>query len=336
MTTLFRLVFMIAILIGGQQASAAPPLTLVQTISLKGVEGKLDHLAVDSDGARLFVANKANNTLDIVDLKTGRLVQQIADQTKVSGVAYAADLDMIYVGNGGGTCNGFDGKDYRLVFSTPAPDADNVHYHSGTRQVYVGQGSRMAVLNAKTGEVATRIELPGDVHGFRIDKKAGKIYAVLTKESLVAVIDVATHQVTARFPLTKSDAGSPIAQDSARGQLFVGCPKKQPMLVVFDIKSGQEVATLDLPAGVDDVYFDAKRNRVYASCSDGVLTVIERDGDQFKVVASLETPKNSRTCVWSKGKLYLAVPRQPGQDGPEVRIFEAEPVAEAKPTAAAQ
>jgi hypothetical protein len=138
--------------------------------------------------------------------------------------------------------------------------------------------------------------------------------------------------VTGKFDLTVSDAGSPIAQDAANGLLFVGCPKKQPMVVVFEEKTGKEIASVEIPAGIDDLHFDKQRNRLYASCSDSVLAVIEKRGDKYEVVAKLETPKDSRTCVWSSGKLYLGVPRQEGKDGPEVRIYEARPVIEAKPT----
>lgn len=324
----------VALLLAAGRVIAAGPeaLVLVKTIPLKGVAGKLDHLAVDSKGQRLFVANKPNNTLDIVDLKTGTLIKQIPDQGKVSGVSFAEDLNMIYVGNGAGTCNAFDGKEYKQVFSTPAPHADNVHYHSGNHMLYVGQDEILSELDARTGEIKAAINLPGAVHGFKIDKKAGRIYAVLTKPNLVAVIDIASHEVVDKFDLTISDAGSPIAQDSANGLLFVGCPKKQPMVVVFEAKTGKEIASVEIPAGIDDLHFDKQRNRLYASCSDSVLAVIEKTGDKYEVVARLETPKDSRTCVWSSGKLYLGVPRQEGKDGPEVRIYEARPVIEPKPS----
>ena len=55
----------------------------------------------------------ANASLDVVDLKAGKLVKQVAGQKKAQGVAYAADLDRIFVGCGGdGACRVFDGKDY--------------------------------------------------------------------------------------------------------------------------------------------------------------------------------------------------------------------------------
>ena len=332
LNSLFNVTIAFAITL--QSACAADPeaLVLVKTIALKGVAGKLDHLAIDSKGERLFVANKPNNTLDIVDLKAGKMVRQIADQGKVSGVCYAADLDMVYVGNGSGTCNAFEGRDFRQVFTTTIPNADNIHYHSGAKTVYVGQDEILTELDAKSGEIKASIKLPGAAHGFKIDKKAGKIYTVLTKPNLLGVVDVASQTVTESFALTLSDAGSPITQDADNGLLFVGCPKKQPMVLVFDAKSGKEIASIVIPAGIDDLHFDKRRQRLYASCADRALVVIEKKGHSYAVVSKIETPKDSRTCVWSSGKLYLAVPQQEGGDGPTVQVYEARPLLDARST----
>ncbi len=117
-----RLVAVAAALAGsaGSAVSAAEPerLKLVQTVQLEGADGRLDHFALDAKGNRLFVASLSNNSLDVVDLKVGKPVQQIPKQGKIQGVAYAADLDRIYVGNGSdGVCNVFDGKTYELLHS---------------------------------------------------------------------------------------------------------------------------------------------------------------------------------------------------------------------------
>src|SRR5262249_5568530 len=82
-----------ALLIGtGGAAWAEPTLELVQTIVLQGKPGKLDHLIVDSKSQRLFLANKVNNTVDIVDLKGGKLIKQLTGQARAQGVAYSPDL----------------------------------------------------------------------------------------------------------------------------------------------------------------------------------------------------------------------------------------------------
>ena len=302
-------------------AAADAPLALARTLGFRGVAGKLDHLEVDAKGQRLFVANKPNNTLDVIDLKTGEMVKQVAGQGKVSGVAYAADLDLIYVGNGAGTCNAFKGADYSLAFSAPAPKADNVHYDAASASLFVGQGETLAVLDAKTGASKSIVKLPGAVHGFALDAKAGKLYAVLTKPSVVAVIDLTKREVADQWPLTLSDAGSPCALDAASGVLFVGCPKK-PMVVAFDTKTGKEVGSVAIPAGVDDVHYDADRKRLYASCGAGSIAVVEKTAAGYAVTAKVETVKDARTCAYAAGKLYLGVPLQEGQNGPTIRVYE--------------
>src|SRR5207253_6958424 len=128
-----------------------PPLELIQTIDLKGPAGRLDHLALDAKHGRLFVANMANSSLDVVDLKAGKLLKQIPGQKGIQGIAYADDLNRVFVGVGElGACNVFDGDDYSLVKSLPFPDADNVRYDSRTQRVYVAHADKaLAVINGK-------------------------------------------------------------------------------------------------------------------------------------------------------------------------------------------
>ena len=309
------------------RAADPAPLVLVQKIPLKGVIGNLDHLAVDARGGRLFVANKANNTLDVIDLKAGTLVKQIPDQTRVSGVAYAGDLDMIFVGNGGGVCNGLDGKNYKTVFSTPAEKADNVYYHSGKKEVYVAHGETVSVLDAKTGAVKARISTGCKTHEFRVDKKANKLFINLGNPSTVAVIDLGKNEVVERFKLTKTETNGPLAYDARAGLLFVGCGGKAPMIIAVDAKSGKELASVVIPAGIDNLHYDSKRNRLYASCSEGAVAVVEKKGDKYELIAKVETAMRAKTSVYhsGSGRLYVGVPRVEGTESPQVFVYEARP-----------
>src|SRR5579884_3670766 len=75
-------------------AGEPAPLERVQVIPLHGrPDKKLDHLTLDAKRDRLFVANMANGTQDVVDLKAGKLLREIPDQRGIQGVAYAPDLD---------------------------------------------------------------------------------------------------------------------------------------------------------------------------------------------------------------------------------------------------
>src|SRR5258708_34787033 len=52
-------------------------LDLVRTTNLPGIEGDLDHLAIDTAGQRLFVAAEDNGTLRVIDRKTGKLIRTV-------------------------------------------------------------------------------------------------------------------------------------------------------------------------------------------------------------------------------------------------------------------
>ncbi len=99
-------------------------------------------------------------------------------------------------------------------------------------------------------------------------------------------------------------------------------------MVVLDTETGKEVATVPLPGDNDDLWFDAKTKRLYASCGEGALVVLEqRDADQYKVLEKIDTVKGARTCFYDpeSKRLYLAVPRKEGKEGPEVRVYQAKP-----------
>ena len=135
-----------------ERAQDPPPLERIATIPLKGVPGKLDHLGADFDHDRLFVANLSNSTLDVVDVKNNKLVKQVAGQKAIHSVAYARDLDRIFVGNGDGVCNALDGRDYSLLKSIPVPRANNVRYDSRSHRVFVAGENRLAVIDGKSLE----------------------------------------------------------------------------------------------------------------------------------------------------------------------------------------
>ena len=52
----------------GQSPVGQAPLVPVRTIVLTGVEGRIDHLSVDLDQNRLFIAALGNNSVEVVDL----------------------------------------------------------------------------------------------------------------------------------------------------------------------------------------------------------------------------------------------------------------------------
>jgi DNA-binding beta-propeller fold protein YncE len=320
-----------ALVLGALAAVAAEPasLKLVQTIPLKGAPGRVDHMAVDARHGRLFVANLSNNSLDVVDLKEGKLVKQVPGQMKIQGVAYATDLDRIYVGNGTpGECNVFDGRDYRLLKSIKLPEADNVRYDPRTHLVYVEHSpAALAVLDARTYEQKADIKLPGRPEAFQLEPARSRLYLNALGPSQVVVIDTDRNEVLHKYPLKVADRGYPLAVDEANRRLFIGC-RDRPVVVVMDSESGKPITTVPIPADIDDLFYDAKHKRLYASCGEGFLAVIrQRDPDHYGTPEKIPTVKLARTCLFdpASGRLYLGLPRREGREGPEVQVYEARP-----------
>ncbi|SRR5579883_727685 len=312
-------------------ANAAEPATLelLQTIRLTGKNGRLDHLAIDGKHGRLFVANLSNDSLDIVDLKEGKFLKQISGQKKIQGIAYAEDLDRIFVGNGvSGECNVFDGRDFTLLKSIKLPGSDNVRYSPGRRLVYVGHAEKMlSVIDAQTYEVKADIPLPGRPEGFQLETKRPRLYLNTVDPTRLVVVDTDKNNVLHRYPLKLADRAYPMAVDEADHRLFLGCRNK-PSVVIVDSETGKEVTSVAIPEDIDDLFYDAKNKRLYASCGASELAVIrQRDADHYENVESIPTAKLARTCFFDPAgeRLYLIVPRQEGEEGPSIRVYQPRP-----------
>jgi DNA-binding beta-propeller fold protein YncE len=321
-----RLTVLSLFALAGLSPAAEPSaLDLVQTIVLKGKSGKLDHLALDAKRDRLFLANTTNGTLDVVDLKAGKLLKQIPGQSGIQGVAYAADLDRVFVGLGsGGLCNIFDGADYKPLKTIKFPDTDNVRYDPARSQVYVAHAEKsLGVVDAKTYAVKADIKLPGAAEGFQVMPNQPRLFLIIPSPSQLVVIDPDKREVIATHPITKATNGHPIAIDDANHRLFVGC-RKEPMVVVMDTETGKEIAGIPIPDGVDDMFYDAKRKRLYASCGDGLVAVIRQlDADRYELAERMSTAKQAKTSLYDadSNRLFVAVPRQEGKPGPEIRVY---------------
>src|SRR5205814_4817325 len=110
-------------------AHASEPLPrLVAAIPLPGVEGRIDHMALDDSGQRLFVVALGNNTVEVLDLRAGRRIRSLTGFSEPQGIAYLASPSRLFVAKGGdGSCAVLDGRTFQVPRTVPlGDDADNV------------------------------------------------------------------------------------------------------------------------------------------------------------------------------------------------------------------
>src|SRR5450759_513683 len=101
-------------------------LQLVTSIQLPNVSGRIDHLTFDSKNQTIFVAALGNNTVEVVDLKSKKIIHTIKGLHEPQGIRYIPENNIILVANGeNGECDIFNADSYQLITSIKmSGDAD--------------------------------------------------------------------------------------------------------------------------------------------------------------------------------------------------------------------
>jgi DNA-binding beta-propeller fold protein YncE len=309
-------------------AVAAPPgpLRLVQTIALPGVEGRIDHMALDADGQRLFVAALGNNTVEVLDLRAGRRVRSLREFHAPQGVGFVASPPRLFVANGGdGSVTVLEADSFRVVKTMPLEeDADNVRVDASGHRVYVGYGSGgLATLDAATGELIKGAELPGHPESFQLEADGPRVFVNVPKSREVCVVDRAQEELIAHWRMDDSQANFAMALDPAGKRVFIG-RRRPAQVVVLDAAVGSRLGAVPIDGDVDDLFFDAATRRLFASCGAGYIDVIAAPAaGTLRVLNRIRTAVEARTSLFDPAgrRLFLAVPHR-GTQAAEVRVFE--------------
>jgi DNA-binding beta-propeller fold protein YncE len=204
---------------------AEPPgLRLVQTVLLAGVEGRIDHMAADVSSQRLFVAALGNNSVEVVDLRTGRPIHRIGGMQHPQDVAWIPDRNQLFVASGqDAAVKVFSGKSYRLESTLEGmDDADNVRHDVRANLIYVGYGDgALAVIDAATAKRVGDIGLSGHPESFRLERNGSRIFVNVPTAKHVAVVSRERMAVTAAWPVEPAAANFPMALDEEHHRLFV-------------------------------------------------------------------------------------------------------------------
>jgi outer membrane protein assembly factor BamB len=287
---------LIALLAATAIGAAAPGYRVVTTYKLGG-DGGWDYLTVDANARRLYIS-RATHVM-VVDTDSGKNVGDIADTPGVHGIALAPELGRGFTSNGReGTVSIFDLK--TLATSSKVKVGDNpdaILYDPATKRVFTfnGRSQDSTAIDAATGKVLGTIKLDGKPEFAASDAK-GRIFVNIEDKSELTAIDPSKLEVTAKWPLAPCEEPSGLSIDRKNRRLFVGCGNK--MMAVVDADSGKVVATPAIGDGVDATTFDAETGLAFASCGEGVLTVVKEESpDKFSVAENVATQPGARTLA---------------------------------------
>ncbi|QNI31169.1 YncE family protein [Alloacidobacterium dinghuense] len=263
-----------------------------------GGDGGWDYLTVDRSTHRLFVP-RSTHTM-VIDADSGKVLGDIPGQKTAHGVAIAPKVGRGFITDGGGSgaIVVFDLKTYAVLGTIPTmPDSDGIIYDGALDRVLAVSGDGGVLMtfkpdiDPKNGKIDPPIML-GGAPEFLASDGAGKVYINLEDKDTVAVVDLNSRKVTARWPVAPGGHPVGMSMDTKSRRLFIGCRNPQK-LIVMSADDGKVEASLPIGAGVDATKVMAEKS--FASCRDGSLVVAAEKAGKFEVEQVVKTPEGART-----------------------------------------
>lgn len=297
-----------------EAAGTKVPLQLETKIPLGDVRGRIDHLAVDLKRQRLFVAELGNDSVGVVDLAANTVLKTITGLSEPQGVGYEPSTDTLYVANArDGSVRLYDANEYKATGRIElGSDADNIRIDAANKRVIVGYGDGgLAVLDPATRSKVRSIPLKAHPESFQLEPNSGRIFVNLPDARAVAVADGASGKQIANWPV---DKGGNFAMTIDRGRVLVAY--RSPAALAVFLMDGKPIASAETCGDVDDLFVDARRERVYVSCGAGYIDVLEIDGSVYRWIARLPTATGARTSLFVPELDRLLVAVRAGTAGP--------------------
>jgi hypothetical protein len=317
----------------GQVSSALSP---QMRIALPNVDGRMDHLAADVKGQRVFVSALGNHTVEVIDVKAGRRTRTLANLDEPQGLLYEALTNRLFVATGDGNTRIYDGTTFQLLQTVKfSDDADNIRYDARSSNAVVGYGGEKGLRLRLHGSGALGFvdangkqsgEIVVDAHpeSFQLEQSGTRVFVNVPDKREIQVADAVKKIALGSWPTTAAGSCFPMALDEAHQRLFAGC-RSPGRLLVFDMASGKSLASLEIVGDTDDLFYDAARSRVYVIGGQGFIDVLQqKDGDHYERIARYETPSGTRTGLFVPewGKLFAAAPHR-GAQGTELLVYDA-------------
>ncbi len=313
--------------------ATAAILDLVRTTELPGIEGDLDHLAIDSAGQRLFVCAEDNGTLRVIDLKTGKLERTLKGFKTPHSILYVPEQSELYLTDGSSAIQVLDGKTFAVKRTIPTtPGADSIGVDAKKHLMYAVTGGKdvsmktsdITVIDTKSGKMIKEIPIDAaHVEAMALEESGSRLFVNVTDKNYMAVIDRDGGKITGRWKIAEAQENAPVAFDEPHQRLFIVC-RKPGKLVVLDSNTGKSVASFPTGAKADEVIFDKIHNRVYVASGEGKIFVYEEsDENHFKALPPVTSAPGAKTAVLSADakNLYVSVSPGDGKTGAKVLMY---------------
>jgi hypothetical protein len=297
----------------------------IATIDLPDPKGqRFDYLTMDQEDHYLLSAHLGPGILNVIDVRSNRLVNSIPGVPGITGLVYVPGLRKVYTSDWGEQKIGVvDLHSMKVVKRLPTAEKPNGStYASPFRKVYVSDtiGKAVAVIDVDTDQIVKTLPFASETGMPEYDSVGQKVYVNLRSINQIAAIDPSTDKVVGQYPVEGCLFNHGMAMDSEHHRAFLLCGKSRT-LTVFALDTHRAIAHLALPAGADVVKFDPGLRRIYAACSVGVIAVYqEEDADYFRKLEDFPVQKLVHSLAVDAVTHRVYAPEQEEYGRPVARI----------------
>jgi YVTN family beta-propeller protein len=293
--------------------SAQKPYKILDKWKIGG-DGGWDYLLADPQVHRVYITRGPQ--VVVVDTQSGQQIGTITGMHGTHGIALDNAGKFGYISDGGGNAViVFDRATLATVATIPAgTNPDGIVFEPATQTIWAfnGRSKNATVIDAAARRVVATIPLPGKPEFPAVDGK-GMVFDNIEDKNEIVRLDAHTNRLTAEWPLKGCDGPSGLAFDVAGSRLFAVCDKH---MAVVDSNTGKALATPEIGDGPDAAGWDAEHKLVFASCGEGVLSVVDTSKPGYSTIETLPTQRGARTMAYDAAadRVYLVT----AEFGPQV------------------
>jgi DNA-binding beta-propeller fold protein YncE len=299
-------------------------------------DGDFDHFALDLPGQRLFLAAEDNSAVEVIDLRTNKLVHTIHGSKAPHSMAYDSDSKKLFVVNGDPSqVEIYEGTTFQSLGAIPmAPNADASIYDPVGKLFYVGNGGKeanqdyclLSVIDTTSGKKLFDIRVNSDrVEAMALEKSGSRLFVNMYSKNAVAVIDREKRTQIATWSIAdEGRRNGQMAFDEANHRLFV-VTRDPAKVIVLDSDSGKIATSLPCVGqfDADDAVYDFGSKRIYVAGVPFLDIFTQRSANSYQLLGQVPTAFHAKTgiLVPQLNRYYLAVNHH-GDTDAKVEVYQ--------------
>lgn len=278
--------------------------------------GGFDHASVHRGRGRLYVAHRANDALDVIDLDRGRYMGSIGGLPGVAGALVDDKSDTVFTSNRGEDTVGiFHTEDPSTIVKVPVGRRPNgLAFDPGRGTLLAANvgdpadpaSHTLSIVDTRRAILAASIAVAGRTRWTVFDPRSDRFFVNIADPSSIVVVEGSDPtRLSTMIPIHAAGPHGMDIDDAG----FIYCACDAGRLLVLAPPAYKVVADLPLGGSPDVIFLNPALSQLYVAIGDpGLIEVI--DIDRLERVDAVETERGAHTIGFDpdRQRVYAFLP----------------------------